>query len=71
MQYSCKIDNLTGGVDGLIPARVVMNDCSKLGGWRFDPHQERLRALQLILNGGNPCFVNCDANILSYYYGGD
>ena len=26
-------------------------------------------ALQPILNGGDLCFVNCDANIVSYYYG--
>ena len=52
------------------PVRAVMNDRSKTGGWRFDPHQGRLRvALQPILNGGDLCFVNCAANIVSYYYG--
>ena len=36
-----------------------------LGGWRFDPHQWGLWvALQPILNGGDPCFINCDANIV-------
>ena len=40
------------------------------GGWRFDPQQGRFRvALQPILNGGDFCFVICDANIVSYYYG--
>ena len=36
--------------------------------WLFDPHQGRLQlALQPILNGGDYCFVNCDAYIVSYY----
>ena len=39
-------------------------------GRRFDPLHRQFRvALQPILNGGDLCFVNCDANIVSYHFG--
>ena len=41
---------------------------AQTGGRRFDSHEGRFRvALQPILNGGNLCFVNCDANIISNF----
>ena len=49
-------------------AKVHVSEHQK--GLRFDPQQGRFRvALQPILSGGDLYLVNCDANIVSYYYG--
>ena len=44
------------------PARAVMNDSSNQVGWWFT-------GVVSSSPSADPCFVNCDTNIVSYYLG--
>ena len=49
---------------------TVSDDFYLTGGRRFDPNEGQFRVtFQPILNGGDLCVINCDANIVSYYTG--